>query len=138
MSWTCVGRYISVADDLDSKSLSFLSLAPTTLKMAVTTCYNSTGDVAVGHTPCGWSSSLQSTLCCPDNYQCRANGLCTLPDSETVTSAQSHTYSSDPTYRYDAEWAQLPSCSSADWMSCGFELLGCCKSRPLGARVCMG
>lgn len=31
-------------------------------------CYFPTGDLATGHTPCGWSAKFGAALCCPDKF----------------------------------------------------------------------
>src|ERR1700748_462566 len=85
--------------------------------LSALSCYDYSGALKPSDSPCGgWSDKLNSSLCCPDNFQCMRNGLCMLPENITATGQDgATTYPPGHPARLAAAWVQLPTCTSDDW-----------------------
>jgi hypothetical protein len=93
------------------------------------TCYDAVG-TKVNQVPCGWSTKMGSSLCCPINYQCMRNGLCKIPDTDTIKASTSEYELSHPLrLQNEVAWVQLPTCTSKDPKYCNFDYQSCSTSQ---------
>jgi len=102
-------------------------------------CYDVTG-TKVEQKPCGWSPQLGSSLCCPEDFDCMANGLCRLAANRSVVASNvNFTPDHDILKKGLVAWVQLPSCTSKNHQNCAFNPQSCCMSfttRPIIATNC--
>jgi len=93
------------------------------IRIGTMPCIDIGGNLLHTHTPC---SSSTKSLCCSDGFECRKNGLCTLPETSNTLNRDDMLYL-NKTYGKHVLYAELPSCSSRKWGDCGFRNGACCE-----------